>query len=213
MKFRKEDYYIKPIPYRLATDIVVKHHYLHRQAPCSHAFGLFKNGQIFDEQVCGVIIYGTPPSSTLRRGICGDDEILNVIELTRLWVHDSIPKNGESYLVGNTLPLVPKDIVVSFADTSMNHLGVIYQATNWYYTGLSAKRTDWKVKGINKHSHTLADKYTAQELRNKYQQDFTLVDRPRKHRYIYFNTPYKWRKRELLKKLRYPILPYPKVNQ
>ena len=35
------------------------------------------------------------------------------------------------------------------------------------------------------------------------------VERPRKHRYIFFNADRR-RKRELLKKLRYPILPYPK---
>ena len=47
----------------------------------------------------------------------------------------------------------------------MNHIGTVYQATNWIYTGLSAKRTDWVIEGIDKHGQTIADKYTSKELR------------------------------------------------
>lgn len=35
------------------------------------------------------------------------------------------------------------------------------------------------------------------------------VERPRKHRYVYFNAPRK-RRKELRSKLRYEVLPYPK---
>ena len=41
---------------------------------------------------------------------------------------------------------------------------------------------------------------------------FSLVDRPRKHRYIYFNCS-KTRKKQLLKKLKYKIYAYPKNNK
>lgn len=142
-------------------------------------------------------------------GICGKEECHNVIELTRLWISDKVGRNAESYLIGNTIPLVDKEIIVSFADSSQNHVGYVYQATNWIYTGLSAKRTNWTIEGIDKHCQTIADKYTSQELKEKYGDKFTLVDRPRKHRYVYFNCNKK-RKKELIKKLKYPILPYPK---
>lgn len=161
------------------------------------------------DKIKGVVIYGTPPSAPLRMGICGKEEKNNVIELTRLWVAEDVPRNGESFLVGNTLNKVNKEIIVSFADTSQNHTGYIYQATNFYYTGLSAKQTNWVIEGIDKHSHTIADKYTSKELKEKYGDKFKLVPRPRKHRYIYFNANKK-RKKELLNKLKYPLKPYPK---
>ena len=204
---------IRPIPYKMAMDVIVGNHYLHRKCPCSFAFGLFEKGKesVFDyyDPAIGVVVYGTPSSSPLRSGICGPEEKENVIELTRLWVKDGTPKNTESFLIGNTIKLVDKEIIVSFAEIQAGHVGIIYQATNWIYTGLSAKRTDWIVSGENKHSQTLADKYTAKQIREKYGNKFSLKERGRKHRYIYFNCN-KRRKKELLAKLRYQVCPYPK---
>ncbi len=196
---------IKPIPYRQAMDIVIKKHYLHRKAPCSFSFGLF-----WQDFLGGVICYGTPSSAPLRRGICGDAEKNNVIELTRLWIDDRCPRNSASHLIGNTIKRVDKEIIVSYADTSQEHIGIVYQATNWLYTGLSAKRTNWTVRGIDSHCQTLADKYTAKEIRAKYKERFSLQPRPRKHRYVYFNCDKK-RKKELAHKLKYKLQPYPKT--
>lgn len=202
-----DKYIIKPITYKQAMGIVIKNHYLHRKAPCSFSFGLFDGNDIK-----GVICYGTPSSASLRSGIAGAINASNVIELTRLWVCDEVPKNGESYLIGNTLKLVDKEIIVSYAEINQGHLGIVYQATNWLYTGLSAKRTNWTVSGIDLHCQTLADKYTSKEIRELYGDRFSLVDRPRKHRYIYLNCPKK-RKKQLLKELKYKIEKYPKHDR
>jgi len=52
---------------------------------------------------------------------------------------------------------------------------------------------------------------TMQEVKDKYgAENVYYVDRPRKHRYIFFNAKGR-RKKELLSKLRYDILPYPKM--
>lgn len=112
-------------------------------------------------------------------------------------------------MIGNTIPLVGKEIIVSYAEIQQGHLGVVYQATNWIYTGLSSKRTNWTIEGNDKHCQTIADKYTAKEIREKYGDKFSLVDRPRKHRYVYFNCS-KTRKKQLLKKLKYKIEAIPK---
>jgi hypothetical protein len=201
-----EDWSVKKIDNATAQEIVVRNHYLHRKAPCSQAFGLFDE----TDTLKGVVMYGTPSSSALRAGIAGKEHASNVLELTRLWIDDSTPKNSESYLIGNSIKHCEKEIVVSFADTSQNHLGIVYQATNWIYTGLSAKRTDWSVEGIDKHGHTWADKYTAAEMRELFGERFTLVPRSRKHRYIYLNAKGR-RKKELLALLKYEQQPYPKL--
>lgn len=200
-----EKYRILRIDYKTAMDTIVKNHYLHRKAPCSVAFGLFDK-----EHLVGVICYGTPSSAPLRSGIAGKENSSNVVELTRLWVCDSVPKNGESFLIGRTLKYAGKEIVVSFAEINQGHVGTVYQATNWLYTGLSAKRTNWTVAGMSKHCQTLADKYTAAEIRAKYGDKFSLSPRPRKHRYIYINAKGA-RKKEILAAIKYPLLPYPKV--
>lgn len=207
----KEDYEIQQISYQEAMDIVVARHYLHRKCPVSYAFGLVSKT---DRRIVGVVTYGVSPSSTLLKGICGPEEAKNVYELNRLWVDDSVPKNGESFLVASSMKLLDREIIVSFADTSQGHVGYIYQAANFIYTGLSAKFKDPKVKGLeNQHHATYANGLTNQEVIDKFGSDNVyFVDRPRKHRYIYFNCGKK-RKKELIKKLRYKVIEYPKRQQ
>ena len=202
--FLRSEYEIKKISYEEAMNIVVKNHYLHRKAPCSNAFGLFRKSQIV-----GVVVYGTPSSAPLRRGVAGEDFAKEVVELTRLWCCDEAPRNSESFLVGNTIKMAGKPIIVSYADASVGHIGYVYQATNWLYTGLSAKRTNWTVEGVDLHCQTIADKYSSAELKEIYGSKFTLVPRPRKHRYVFINA--KGRdKKKIMSCLKYPILPYPK---
>lgn len=206
---------VQEIDRATAMDVVVRNHYLHREAPCSVAFGLFDSaaggGDLFGVgRLLGVVCYGTPSSAPLRSGIAGKAYADKVIELTRLWIADDVPKNGESYLIGNTVRRCGKPIVVSFADASMGHRGVVYQATNWLYTGLSAKRTDWTIDGVAAHGQTIADQYSASEVRRIFGERFSLAPRPRKHRYLFLNAP-KREKAAILTALRYPILPYPKA--
>lgn len=203
-----EDFRIEQIDYRQAMDIVIANHYLHRKASCSVAFGLFHKD---DWQPVGVIVYGINASSTLLKGICGPEEAGNVYELTRLWIDDSVPRNGESFLIGNTIRKLDKDIIVSFADASYGHRGVVYQATNFIYTGLSAKFKDPKVKGLeHQHHTTYANGMTNAEVIEKFgAANVSFVERPRKHRYIFINATGR-RRKELMEKLRYKPQPYPK---
>jgi|TARA_R100000656_G_C3924185_1_gene123455 hypothetical protein len=104
-------------------------------------------------------------------------------------------------------------IVVSYADISQGHHGYIYQATNWIYTGLSAKRTDSQIIGEEnngKHARHLFDKYGGiGSTKAKYPEKVTSIERPRKHRYFYFIGTHK-EKKQLLKALNYDAQPYPK---
>lgn len=204
----KDNYHIEEIPHWLAMEMVVAYHYLHRECPCSRAFGLFETR---GGKLKGVITYGVSCSSTLLKGICGEEEMHNVYELNRLWVSDDVPRNGESYLIANTLKMLDKEIIVSFADSSQKHVGYVYQATNFLYCGLSAKFLDPKVKGFEgMHHATYAHGMTMAQVKEKYgEENVFYEERPRKHRYIYFNAD-KRRKKELMKKLRYKVQKYPK---
>lgn len=208
MVFDKINFKIVPIPNKLALETVVKHHYLHRKCSAYACFGMFEK-----EKMLGVIIFGMPPSHSLLKGICGPEESKNVIELSRLWVIDEAPTNSESYFIGNALKMLDKEIIVSFADTEQKHIGIIYQATNWIYTGLSAKHKEWSIRGLEGHSRAFSHKYNLESLKEMYGDRFYYKERSRKHRYIYFNAKSKKRKKELLEKLRYPILPYPKIEE
>lgn len=204
----KDMYEIRKIDYKTAMDIVVENHYLHRKCPVKFAYGLIDK---ITQEVKGVVTYGIPPSHTLLKGVCGEEEKGNVIELNRLYLDDDCPRNSESFLVGNTLKLLPYEIIVSFAEIRQGHVGYIYQATNFLYCGLSAKFKDPKVKGFEgMHHATYAKGLTNAQVIEKYgKANVEFVERPRKHRYIFFNAKGKKRK-ELLSKLRYSVNPYPK---
>jgi hypothetical protein len=175
-----------------------------------YAFGLFRK---HDNQLCGVIAFSCPATPMICRGICGIEEANKVMELSRLVINDNVGKNGESYLVSQSLKMmrkhnVERDIIVSFADSSVGHTGYIYQASNFIYCGLSAKHRDYKNKnGKTNHPRHRYDGISAEALKND--QSLEYVERSRKYRYIYFNCN-KRRKKELLKKLKYEIKEYPK---
>ena len=183
-------------------DILKNMHYAKRIPNIMFCYGLYEN-----KNLEGIVTYGIPVSRGLCVGVCGEKFSNDVIELNRLFLlHNK--KNQASKLVAESLKLLPKPkIVVSYADRSMNHNGYIYQATNFIYTGLSAQRKEWRIKDSNKHSRTLTAQHTLKEMQNS--KDFIFVDRPRKHRYLYF-VGSKKQKKEYLKNLKYPIQNYPK---
>lgn len=206
------DYSVREIARNDCAEFILEIHYAKRWPSISYAFGLFDG-----DELIGVVTYGTPPSAPLRRGIAGDAYIGDVLELNRLCLMHN-RKNEASMLVGRSLKMLPKNrIVVSFADTEQGHVGSVYQAANFIYCGLSAKRTDWKVKGLEHlHGQTIADEFRgvknrAEAMRQKYGDDFYLAPRPRKHRYVYIIGSKSYKKR-VLSALRYPQTPYPKAT-
>jgi hypothetical protein len=124
------DLTISSVTAKVATDMVVAEHYLHRRPPISYAFGVFDS----DKELRGVVTYGTPPSRHLQMSACPSDPGL-VIELNRMWLHDDLGPNSESWFVSRTLRMLPPLIVVSYADPLFGHYGYIYRALNFHYAG------------------------------------------------------------------------------
>jgi len=184
---------------------LLEKHYAKRIPQIMHAFGLYVDGVLK-----GVVTYGIPASPALCMGICGKEYSDKVLELNRLCLMEN-NKNESSFLVSNSIKLLPKPtIVVSYADTSQGHVGYVYQATNFLYTGLSANRVDWTIKGMeHKHSKTISDGMTLESIKEKYGDDFYYTERSRKHRYILFHGS-KTDKKIMRKLLKYNIKPYPK---
>jgi len=205
MENKIENYKVLNISYEQTKPFILKIHYAKRMPSITYSFGLY-----FKNELVGVVTYGSPPSQSLCKGIAGDKYKNIVLELNRLVLKNNI-KNEASFLVGNSFKLLEKPkIIVSYADTSQNHNGYIYQATNFIYTGLSDKRTEWRLKNSNKHSKTVCEQYTLEERKNN-PNKFEVIDRPRKHRYIYIIANKK-DKKNILNDLKYTIYKYPKTQ-
>jgi hypothetical protein len=201
-----DGYSIAPIQAQDAEYLIMNVYYAKRRPSISYAFGLFN-----ESQLVGVVTYGTPASSTLLRGVCGEQWASYVLELNRLVLLNNKPHEA-SRLVGASLKQLPKPtIVVSYADTKQNHEGIVYQATNFIYTGLSSKFRDPVVRGLeHQHHATYAHGLTNAELMEKFgAENVYFIDRSRKHRYVYVCGS-KTQRKQILKDLRYRIEPYPK---
>ena len=196
---------VLPIKNEETAPWLLKKHYTKRMPQIMYAFGLYEN-----ESLIGVMTYGIPASPSLCMGICGKEYSDKVLELNRICLENN-EKNQASYFVAKTLQLLLKPtIVVSYADTAQGHVGYVYQASNFIYTGLSANRVDWTIKGQeHKHSKTISDGKTLEDIKAEHGDDFYYVERSRKHRYIFFVGTSK-QKKEMLSKLNYQVEPYPK---
>lgn len=135
------DYTVKQITARDAKMFIHLHHYSHGShngpSPC---FGLYNNNKI----LIGVCMFATPCSEAVRASVFGKEHKDRVTELHRLAIIDDTPKNTESWFVSRCfklLKIIKPNIrgIVSFADPTEGHLGIIYQALNFYYYGRSGK--------------------------------------------------------------------------
>ena len=103
-------------------------------------------------------------------------------------------------------------LIVSYADTDQNHLGAIYQAGNWIYTGVSTKNDlgAFIVHGKKMHPKTVHSKgwkQTIKWLREHVDPNAEVFISSGKHKYLY----------PLDKKTRASVLalskPYPKRDE
>ena len=199
------------------TDWFLKKHYARRLPTIDCAFGIYDNFHLLQ----GVCTFGRPMSHTLISGAINGLYQDNFLELNRLVINEGLQKNVLSYFVSSCLNKLPKPlVVVSYADTSRGHHGYIYQATNWIYTGLSSKFTDYAVKGLEHMHHSSIEDSVGrydkdkninkhQLLKEKYGDLLYRKERPRKHRYFYFLGTRK-QKKDMKKNLTYQIKSYPK---
>jgi len=186
---------VQKISYDEAHPWILHKHYAKRIPSITHAYGVYEGGFL-----TGVVTFGMAPNYLLPTGlfgsVVGEQFKKNVLELNRLVV-DTESQNIPSQLIAGAFRLLPqKTVVVSYADSGMGHLGYVYQATNWLYTGKTVEYFA-KVEKEGRHTRHATTKATHK------------IKKTAKYRYVYFVGPKKWKKK-MTKLLKYPILPYPK---
>lgn len=118
-----------------AVEYACKHFHYAKAVPVNTiGYNVYNNS----DEWCGVVLYGTGAnphignSYNLPTGGC--------VELVRVALNGK--QESTSQAVAMSLKALKKDcpliqLVISYADCDQNHLGTIYQATNWIYTGLN----------------------------------------------------------------------------
>lgn len=150
--------------------------------------------------------------------------------MTRLYIHDGYGTNIESNALAKTFRWIKENdenikVLLSYADNGQGHLGGIYQATNWIYQSTSDEIALMPNYGISLqkdpykwiHSRTVYTKWGSSNLEHlKHEigkdgyKEFWRRMEPPKHRYIQILAQSKAEKKNLHKRLKHDIYPYPK---
>ena len=202
------------IPKKQTYEWLLYKHYAKRIPSINYSFGLYRY-----KNLVGVCTVGVPASRELQK-CCGDEYPDICFELNRLVKDDELPKNVQSYFLGQVFRLLPKPmILVSYSDPLNGHFGYSYQATNWYYTGRGGSDKEYSING-----HTYTSRHMNQNwfISNNLKWDNNLglnenfmnnggeiIKQEKKYRYIKFLGNHKYRK-IFKRKLKWKILPYPK---
>jgi hypothetical protein len=197
--------HVKPVPASVARQLIQRGHYLHSlPGGTCLAFGVFIGSSLL-----GAITFGVGPTNAYS--LVKDAKPDDCLTLTRLWLSDQLPRNSESRVLGIVLRNLKHHtrvkFLVSYADPAQGHLGIIYQAAGWLYTGLSQAMPLYDVgDGKLRHSRSLSHAYGTHSVQHFTRHGIAVKLAPQsaKHRYVYF-LDRNWRYR-----LRAPQLPYPK---
>lgn len=174
----------------------------------------------YRDRLAGVVVYGNGVNNQAFSALIPDIEVKDCRELTRLWSPDGMPKNTESKLISESLKLLPEEIhlIISFADPSHKHSGIIYQASNFLYCGMSSPSKMLKNKqgeifhirsiGSYKRRHPELNGLTNRQIMEKYGWEY--VESAGKHRYVFLRGD-KWIKNLMFEKIKSKIMSYPKL--
>ena len=116
-----------------AVEYACKHFHYAKAVPVNTiGYNVYNNS----DEWCGVVVFGT--GATPNIGNSYNLTIGGCVELVRVALNGK--QECTSQAVAMSLKQLKKDcplcrLVVSYADIDQSHLGTIYQATNWIYTG------------------------------------------------------------------------------
>lgn len=178
--------------------------------------GIFWEGfaLIERDKIQGVVCYGQPSPPIQKHAFADRD--FRLYELTRLVIQTKT-KNAASFLIAHSLKKLKESpcAVISYADSSQGHCGIVYQATNWLYTGaVKAHDKFYIVNGEKLHPTTVRDRYgVTSPVKWAKENNITMVLPEPKQRYFYI-LGNKRQKKDIRQRLKYPILAgYPKCDQ
>jgi hypothetical protein len=188
---------LREVSLRTAAVIIEEYEYLGVMSGAAmKAYGIFWGA------CCGgVVVFGVVHPNSVAESVILPPYSEKVIQLARgACVHWAHPHSA-SKLISFALREIEKDgwrIVIAYSDPDAGEIGTVYQATNWLYCGLTAKRPDYFRNGERITGHV-----------GKITEEMTIAPRTRKGRYI-FILGNKKDQREIRNRLLWKSQPYPK---
>ena len=123
---------------------------------------LVKIGVWEDSEFIGCVIFsrGSTPNISKPYGL----KMTEVCELTRVALNRH--KTPVTKIIKIALKFLKNSnpgmrLVVSYADQNQDHVGTIYQAGNWVYTGVSDSSTQYYYQGKWRHQRSMGSLFTS----------------------------------------------------
>lgn len=192
------------------------------------AFGLF-----FDGELAGVECFGANAGSNTAASVCGPEHAHEVLTLVRgACIHWAHPHSA-SFLISASCRMLAREgkhIFVAYSDEDGGEIGTVYQASNWFYCGVTnpqqgrlfqAPGGKWRdERCISGFARQRANdgpfffrKPTRKEVTERMDRlGFKFSQRSPKHRYVGIYGD-KSVRRELRAALVWQTLPYPKRRE
>ena len=151
-----DSFLVKQISRDIGKPFVEKHHYIHTIGKTSLITGLFNNNELV-----GVITFGQVSGRLLAQSIFNGGTQYNTFELLRMCVKDEC-KYPRTQFISKSISLVRQlfpqiKCIVSFADYTVGHVGTVYQAASFIYTGQTSKKYHYIKNGIRYNKRIIWD--------------------------------------------------------
>jgi hypothetical protein len=171
-------YIVEPAVRRDVEHLVMRHYLGRWPGVVVCILGLLREDQA---AYIGVIVFALPPRESAKRY-----GVTVAWELARLFIEDGTPKNTETWFMSRAIAWVKRnrpevEVLVSYADPSAGHAGIIYKAGNWIADG----RTDQERK-TPRFDYAVGDKMYSRRAHVPEGMAVRRVPRISKHRFIYW---------------------------
>jgi hypothetical protein len=156
-------------------------HYAKAVPVNTFGYSVFNN----NNEWCGVILYGSGASNNLGKQLnLVQGQYMELVRMALNGKHESTSK-----ALALSLKLLPKKLplikaIISFADNGQNHYGIIYQATNWYYSGEFKGDKEYYINGKWMHPRSVGS-LNGSRAKDKLPKGTIIRNGSSKFRYIY----------------------------
>ena len=150
--FGNDEFQIKEIDRDLANTTIKKNHYSKKVYNATYIhLGIFMN-----DCFVGVLQYGYAMNPASCGSVVKGTEMNQYLELNRMWLADSAPRNSESRALSYSFKYIrgkfPKiKWIQSFADERCGGFGIVYQAASFAFYGEHTS-TFWELDGETFHN-------------------------------------------------------------
>jgi hypothetical protein len=182
MKLIKNQWEVNQIPLKEAKSFIEEHHYARGAGKTAVAtFGLYYKGD--PSTLHGVSVWMPPPLGAAKSVA---DHHRTVLALSRFCLVPDRPENAGSFLISKSIQNLDDRwyMLLTYADTALNHDGGLYRAANWNYNGLTGKNPLY----WDPHNGCMVSRKKGPKTYNKaemLEMGYEFKGRFAKHRFIY----------------------------